>query len=138
MSSDKPFGLSVRAVIYDKQGRLLLLKRSMKSKNYPGKWEFPGGKVDPGERFDDAMLREVREETGLNVRLKRFIGAAKADMPHIIAIQMVMELDAPDTDPIISDEHEAYTWMSPVDMLSMELVDWVGPFVKKYLVDKNE
>lgn len=138
MSSDKPFGLSVRAVIYDKQGRLLLLKRSMKSRNYPGKWEFPGGKVDPGERFDDAMLREVREETGLNVRLKSFIGAAKAEMPRVIAIQMVMELEAPDMAPVISDEHEAYVWASPGDTLSMELVDWVGPFVKKYLIDKSE
>lgn len=36
MVSDKPFGLSVRAVIYDKNGRCLLLKRSMRSKNYPG------------------------------------------------------------------------------------------------------
>jgi 8-oxo-dGTP diphosphatase len=137
MVSDKPFGLSVRAVIYDEQGRVLLLKRSMRSKNYPGRWEFPGGKVDRGERFDDALVREVREETGLEVRLKRFIGAARAEMPHVTAVQLVMEAEPAPGIPAISPEHEADTWASLEDMLSMELVDWVGPFVRKYLLEKG-
>ncbi|HTX44073.1 MAG TPA: NUDIX domain-containing protein, partial [Methanocella sp.] len=107
MVSYKPFGLSVRAVIYDDRGRILLLKRSMRSKNYPGKWEFPGGKVDRGERFDDALLREVREETGLAVKLKRFIGATKAELSFVTAIQLVMEAEAPAGVPAISPEHEA-------------------------------
>jgi len=107
MVSDKPFGLSVRAVIYDKNVRCLLLKRSMRSKNYPGKWEFPGGKVDKGERFDDALVREVQEETGLAVTLKRFIGAARAEMPHVTAIQLVMEADPTPGLPAISPEHDA-------------------------------
>jgi 8-oxo-dGTP diphosphatase len=138
MVSDKPFGLSVRAVIYDKNGRCLLLKRSMKSRNYPGKWEFPGGKVDRGERFDDALLREVREETRLSVKLKRFIGAAKSEMPLVTAIQLVMEAEPAPGPPVISPEHEASAWASPEDMMSMELVDWVGPFVRKYLLEKGD
>jgi 8-oxo-dGTP diphosphatase len=138
MVSDKPFGLSVRAVIYDKNGRCLLLKRSMKSRNFPGKWEFPGGKVDRGERFDDALLREVREETGLAVRIKRFIGAAESEMPHVTAIQLVMEVEPAPGLPMISPEHEADTWASPENMLAMELVDWVGPFVRKYLLEKGD
>jgi 8-oxo-dGTP diphosphatase len=138
MVSYKPFGLSVRAVIYDDRGRILLLKRSMRSKNYPGKWEFPGGKVDRGERFDDALLREVREETGLAVKLKRFIGATKAELSFVTAIQLVMEAEAPAGVPAISPEHEASTWATPGEMLSMELVDWVGPFVREYLLEKSD
>ncbi len=138
MISDKPFRLSVRAVIYDKQGKVLLLKRSRRSKNYPGKWEFPGGKVDMGERFDDALLREVREETGLAARLKRFIGAAKAEMPFVTAIQIVMEVEPAPGTPVISPEHEGITWASPEEMLSMELVDWVDLFVRQHLLEKGD
>jgi 8-oxo-dGTP diphosphatase len=64
---EKPYGLSVKMVLRDDNGRCLLLKRSMNSKWYAGKWEFPGGKVDPGENFGDALLREVFEETGLRI-----------------------------------------------------------------------
>ncbi len=134
MDSGKPYGLTVRAVIYDKNGRILLLKRSGRSRNYPGKWEFPGGKVDRGERFDDALVREVREETGMSAHIKRYIGAAEAKLPHVNAIQLVMEVEARGT-PVISHEHEGLTWVSLDGLLSMDMVDWVVPFVQKYLLD---
>jgi len=126
--------LTVRAVIYDESGRILLLKRSMMSRNYPGKWEFPGGKVDPGERFDDAVLREVREETSLNCTIKRFIGAAEAQLPHVNAIQLVMEVEASGT-IVISREHEGLRWVAPADLLSIDMVDWTVPFAKEHLLE---
>lgn len=133
MESSKPYGLTVRAVIYDESGRILLLKRSMRSRNYPGKWEFPGGKVDPGERFDDALIREVLEETGMTGHIKRYIGAAEAKLPHVNAIQLVMEVEAHGT-PAISHEHDGLTWATVEELLSMDMVDWVVPFVRKYLL----
>jgi 8-oxo-dGTP diphosphatase len=134
MDSSKAFGLSVRAVIHDADGRILLLKRSMLSKNYPGKWEFPGGKVDRGEKFNDALVREVREETGLVVRLGTFIGAAKAEMPHVTAVQLVIEALPEPGAPAISHEHEGLTWALPQDILEMDMVDWVKPFVRAHLL----
>ena len=133
MDPEKPFGLSVRAVIFDKDGRCLLLKRSLKSKNYPGKWEFPGGKVDKDERFDAALIREVDEETTLEGSLLRFIGAASAEQPTIIVIQIIMEVRVSPGCPTVSDEHEAFTWASPLEMLEMPLVDWLLPFVRLHL-----
>ncbi len=134
MGYDKPFGLAVRAVIYDERGRCLLLKRSMKSRNYPGKWELPGGKVNRGERFDDALVREVREETGLAVKLKRFLGSASAEMPHVIAIQLVFLVEPAPGTPVISPEHEGQTWATPAEMQSMDMVGWVVPFAREYLI----
>jgi 8-oxo-dGTP diphosphatase len=137
MVEGKPFGLSVRAVIRDDDGRILLLKRSLRSKNFPGKWEFPGGKVDSGERFDAALVREVKEETGLDATIKRFIGAARSEMPHVIAIQLVMEVEPAPGSPAISDEHEALAWTRPEEILSMDLVDWAIPFIKQHKLDKR-
>lgn len=58
------------ACIRDEEGRVLLLRRS-DGKNL---WGFPGGAIEPGERAADAVVREVREETGLDVEPVALIG----------------------------------------------------------------
>lgn len=60
---------SVSAVIWDGDGRVLLQQRSDS-----GQWGLPGGSVEIGESVTDAIAREVREETGLTVRVGRLIG----------------------------------------------------------------
>jgi ADP-ribose pyrophosphatase YjhB (NUDIX family) len=60
---------SVSAVILDRQGRLLLQQRSD-----GGQWGLPGGSVEIGESLRDAVIREVREETGLAVVPRRVVG----------------------------------------------------------------
>ncbi len=57
--SNKPFKLAVKAFVYDGQGRCLLIRRSKASRFFGGQWDFPGGKVDPGETFAEALLREA-------------------------------------------------------------------------------
>jgi ADP-ribose pyrophosphatase YjhB (NUDIX family) len=55
----------VGGIAYDDQGRLLLIRRA----NDPGsgQWSLPGGRVEPGESDETAVIREMREETGLDV-----------------------------------------------------------------------
>jgi 8-oxo-dGTP pyrophosphatase MutT (NUDIX family) len=60
---------SVSAVIFDRRGRVLLQQRSD-----GGQWGLPGGSVEIGESVHDAVVREVREETGLLVTVRRLIG----------------------------------------------------------------
>ncbi|MES2513531.1 MAG: NUDIX hydrolase [Bacteroidota bacterium] len=55
-------------VLIEKEGRYLLIREA--AAKWKGKWFLPGGKVDPGERPEDAAHREVREEAGCNVNLK--------------------------------------------------------------------
>jgi len=49
------------------EGKYLLMKRSDTEKNFPALWAFPGGKVEEGETVIDAVRREVREETALEI-----------------------------------------------------------------------
>lgn len=60
---------SVSAVIFDRRGWLLLQQRSD-----GGQWGVPGGSVEIGESVHDAVIREVREETGLHVTVRRLVG----------------------------------------------------------------
>lgn len=56
-------------------GKIFLQKRSPEG-SYPGCWEMPGGKVEPGERLEDATYREWKEELGLHVVLSRNLGVS--------------------------------------------------------------
>lgn len=51
-----------------RHGRILLVQRSLDDRNNPGLWEVPGGKVDQGELLLESLMREVKEEAGLNIR----------------------------------------------------------------------
>jgi 8-oxo-dGTP diphosphatase len=65
----------VGAVIRDEAGRLLMILRG----HDPGRglWSIPGGRIEPGETAEDAVVREVREETGLEVRCGPLLGTAE-------------------------------------------------------------
>ena len=67
---DRPF-VGVGAVIVDEAGRVLLVKRRFEP--LAGQWSLPGGAVDVGETLEACVIREMREETGLDVEVGRVI-----------------------------------------------------------------
>jgi 8-oxo-dGTP diphosphatase len=60
-------GVGVGAVIRDTPGRVFLAKRGREVRNESGKWEFPGGAVEFNETLASALVREVREEYGIDI-----------------------------------------------------------------------
>jgi 8-oxo-dGTP diphosphatase len=69
----------VGAIITDPAGRLLLIKRGHEPE--AGRWSLPGGRIEPGESDQQALVREVREETGLTVAPGRLIGTVERPQP---------------------------------------------------------
>jgi ADP-ribose pyrophosphatase YjhB (NUDIX family) len=67
------------AVVVDHAGRILLQRRSDS-----GNWALPGGTMDIGETFGESAIREVKEETGFDVRIERIIGIY-SDPGHVFA-----------------------------------------------------
>ena len=65
----------VGAVIKDDQGRLLLIKRGHEPG--AGLWSLPGGRIEPGETDAEALVREMREETGLAVQAGPLLGSVR-------------------------------------------------------------
>lgn len=62
-------GVGVGAVIVNDDGKILLAKRGKKAQNERGKWEFPGGTVEFGDTMKDTILREIKEELGMEIEL---------------------------------------------------------------------
>lgn len=64
---------AVAVVIEDEKGRILLTQRGRISRDELGKWENCGGAVDPGETYEEAIKREVKEELGCDLELKEVL-----------------------------------------------------------------
>jgi len=67
MNTPQPVVLVVAVALVDADGRVLIAQRP-DGKNMAGLWEFPGGKVETGERPEDALIRELREELAITVK----------------------------------------------------------------------
>jgi 8-oxo-dGTP diphosphatase len=130
--SRKPYALSVRAVVRDRKGRCLLLRRSPSSRTNPGKWEFPGGKPDPGEGLQEALLREVWEETGLRLSLGRVAGAAESATEQLRIAHLILEARRASGRVRLSHEHMEFAWVPPAELARMDLVPQFRAFAAAY------
>ena len=108
----KSYGLTVRGIIKNDSNEILIVKRHPKSRTDPEMWELPGGKVEKGEHFADALVREIKEETNLDAEVGDFCEAIQNDYSHKRTVQLMMYLEDVRGDVEISDEHTEYMWAS--------------------------
>ena len=117
----KGYGLTVRGIIKNGSGEILIVKRHPKSKTDPEMWELPGGKVERGEFFADALVREIKEETNLDVEIGDFCEAVQNDYSHKRTVQLMMYLINVEGEVKISDEHTEFMWASIEKMKTLEI-----------------
>lgn len=75
-------GVGVGAAIFDKKGRVFITKRGRAAKNERGLWEIPGGGVEFGETFEEAIKREIREEHGIEIKILDLLGICDHIIPE--------------------------------------------------------
>ena len=99
-------------------GRLFATQRGYG--DWAGWWEFPGGKIEPGETPDEALRRELREELALEVRVGEEVTRVEYDYPKF-HLSMRLYLCTPDGEPTLK-EHSAARWLSKDEL---EAVRWL-------------
>lgn len=126
----KRWGIAVRALLRDRRGRFLILQRAAGSGWAPGTWEFPGGKLDPGETPDEGLRRELNEETGLTVTFDGFAGASPFEMSKVHVLTLVFRVRVKGGRFRLSDEHDAFRWVSRGELIRADLSPQVAPFIR--------
>lgn len=128
---NKIYGLTVRGIIKNNDNKVLIVKRHPKSRTDPEMWELPGGKVEKGEHFADALVREIKEETNLDVDVGDFAEAIQNDYAHKRTVQLMMYLENVKGNIKISEEHTDWMWASLEDIKQLEISTSLKKMLKK-------
>ena len=103
-------------VVFNKQGKVLIIQRSDNDDIYPGMWELPSGKREFFESSYNSLIREIKEETGLDVKIIQpcSVFEYKIEKPNEIrdSTQINFIVTSEITEVKLSEEHQNYAWIS--------------------------
>lgn len=117
--------IKVVAAIITKDNKIFATQRGYG--DFKDGWEFPGGKVEPGEKPEDAIVREIREELGADIRVTGFLTTVEHDYPQFHLSMDCFWAELRDGSEMILLEHEAAKWLAKEELDS---VDWLPADVK--------
>ena len=107
------------AIIHDKTGRIFATQRGYGE--WKDWWEFPGGKIEPGETPEVALAREIKEELNAEISIDKFVTTVEYDYPKF-HLTMHCYLCSLTTDSLHLNEHEAAKWLTKEELDS---VNWL-------------
>jgi len=118
--------IEVVAAVIVKDGTILATQRGYGE--FKGKWEFPGGKIEAGENLEQALIREIKEETNALINVIEYISTVEYDYEnfHLTMHTYLCELADGDLEFVYRDdktlEHENMVWL---DLENLEHLEWL-------------
>lgn len=114
----------VGAVIVNELGEILCARRAEHMK-LAGYWEFPGGKIESGESYDQALMREIREEMGVSIE----VGSLVADIVHAyeqVQVHLITFFARITSGVMSSTDHDELRWVAVAHLRELEWApaDW--------------
>ena len=121
------------------EGKVLILRESgsYQDGTNSGRYDLPGGRLKPGERFDNALRREVLEETGLEVAIHGPLAVGEwrpvvREAPWQI-VGIFFRCEADHREVKLSEDHDEYLWIEPQEYEKYGLIDNLKPVFATYL-----
>jgi 8-oxo-dGTP diphosphatase len=121
--------IDVTAAIWIEDGRVLIARRRS-GVSQAGLWEFPGGKVRPGETPEQCLQREIQEELGVEIAVEKFFGesihAYEAKAIRLLAYRVSVK-----SGEVSLNEHAELAWVAIADLGGYRFCPADVPLVKK-------
>ena len=119
-------------------GKILILRESSQyvDGSNSGKYDIVGGRMQPGQRFDDSLRREVSEETGLTVTIEEafFVNVCRpivgGEQWQIVGIFFACVADSDKV--VLSEDHDEFAWIDPARYKEYNLIDNLTPAFQAY------
>lgn len=121
---------TVAGVIRNEKGEVLCTLRDQRKYDYVSfKWEFPGGKIEEGETFEQTLTRELHEELEIDVKINNFFYQVEHDYPDFHLSMAVYDCT------LISKElkmnvHKGIKWLYPTEMMTLDWAEADIPVAK--------
>lgn len=128
-TSVKP--LMVTAAVIERDGRVLIAKRK-NGWRFAGKWEFPGGKIEPNETPEECLRRELREELGIETEIGNFFCSSTYAYPHATVQLLVYRAFHVSGEYTLYD-HQEIRWVLPEDLLQYDFPEADNLVIEKLI-----
>ncbi|PPF40362.1 MULTISPECIES: (deoxy)nucleoside triphosphate pyrophosphohydrolase [unclassified Pseudoclavibacter] len=115
--------ITVVAGVFLQDGNVLACRRGS-DKSGAGSWEFPGGKVEPGETHEVALAREISEELSIQVNVLELVDRSRTTLQDVTIDLSCYFVEALETEPSSSTDHDLLRWV-PISQLAA--LEWAKP-----------
>ena len=132
-------GVGVGAVIVNEEGKVFLAKRGQKARNERGMWQIPGGSVEFGETYQDALKREVKEEHGVEIEVIKLLDVSNHIMPeekqHWVSPILLCRITSGTPQILEPEKCDEIGWFSLEEIQNMPAAPGVKKAVKDFAAE---
>ena len=126
--------ISQKIIIFNRDGKLLTIHRTSTAPSDANKWDLQGGVLDYGEEAISGIIRETKEETGLESKnIKPFDVESHIDSEGEFWVTIAYTAEIVSDKAILSFEHDESRWVTPEEFLKLKSSDKIMRFVKKII-----
>ena len=120
----------VGAILENIDGDIFCAMRP-KDKSFPGMWEFPGGKIEIGERPEVSLEREIKEELNIKIRVDKIFGEVQKEYEEFIIKLYCYNCTILDFSEFKLIEHQEFKWVKKIELNQLNWVPTDIPIVEK-------
>ena len=123
--------IDVTCAIILKENKILVTQRSEKM-SLPLKWEFPGGKIEKNETEENCLLREIREELNLEIKILKRLESQCFNY-ETVSIRLIPFIAKFVHGEIVLTEHKSYQWLNKEELKSLDWASADIPVLEEFL-----
>lgn len=129
------FFVAAHALVVNKENKVLVMKRAECNDYKPLTWDIPGGTVEVGETVEEALIRELKEETGIEIKPLHPIYAYSnlSQLPKRQTVQLVYACEYKGGNVILNpEEHEEYKWIDYPEIRNLECIPFLAGLLETF------